>query len=135
MSSSALKKLTLFLFGVSFYMLYTILLVMLDAGFWIKLLLMIVFAVIAHGLELFFTIGSVNREAPFNEGDFDAFGMVMPAFIYFGFGAFNFLELRSSLLITGAAALFSVFLAPIIDGITGRKPADSKKDDKDDKGE
>ena len=108
MDNQSVKRATVTLFAISYYMLYAILLVVLEPGIVLKLLLILVFAFIAHGLQLFLTLGSKDKPAPFSLVDIGAFGMLMPAVIYLILGLVNFADLRGTLLLTAFAAFFSL---------------------------
>ncbi len=140
MNNMAVKRATLTLFAVSYYMLYAILLVVLEPNLPVKLLLMAVFVFIAYGVELFFTIGTEEKPARFKTIDFDTFGMSMPMIIYLLFGIFNFRELRGTLLMTALTAFMTLFVGGILDAAAGRSRTgndndDDDNDDNDGKGE
>ena len=139
MNNDSLKKAVVTLFAVSYYMLYALLLVVLEPPFIVKILLMLPFAFIAHGLQLFLTIGTEKRPAPFTVVDIGSFGMLMPAFIYLIFGIFNFAGLRWTLVLTALTAFFCLLADSIFEAASGRQRYDEKNDkddnDKDGKGE
>ena len=134
MDNSSVKRATVTLFAISFYMLYALLLVILEPGVLLKILLMLAFAFIAHGLQLFLTLGRKEKPAPFSIVDIGAFGMLMPAVIYLILGLFNFAELRGTLLMTALTAFFSLIADSFLEAFSGRRRiSDSDDDDKNDK--
>ncbi|SDB37971.1 hypothetical protein SAMN02910317_01868 [Ruminococcaceae bacterium FB2012] len=139
MDNQSVKRATVTLFAISYYMLYAILLVILEPGIVLKLLLILVFAFIAHGLQLFLTLGSKDKPAPFSLVDIGAFGMLMPAVIYLILGLVNFADLRGTLLLTAFAAFFSLIADSFLEAASGRRRISEHdgddKNDKDDKGE
>ena len=128
MKPQSIKRATLFLFGVSFYMLYTILLVVVEPAVWLRIVLMIVFAFLAYGLECFFSIGSEKKPAAFSSVEFAEFWMFLPSVIYLIFGLANFADLRSELLRTSLTAFLSMFFGGIFEVMLGRGRTPDKHD-------
>ena len=116
---------------MSYYMLYALLLVVLDPNILIKLLLVVVFAFIAHGLQLFLTLGSEKKPAAFTLVDIGTFGMLMPSVFYLGFGIFNFANLRGTLLMTALTAFFTLIADSFLEAASGRKRINGSNDNDD----
>ena len=136
MRPGSVKRATLTLFAISYYMLFTILLVILQPGGWVKALLIIIFGIISYGLECFFCIGSNGKRAVFSESDFGLFGSLLPSLIYLAAGLIGLLDLRSELLFTALAAFLGLMIHGFMDGFTGldkKKHKDDRNDN--DKGE
>ena len=144
--SSSVKKATLTIFSMSFFMLFTILLVVVEPNTPVKIVLVLVFAFLGYGLECFFTIGSEKRKAPFRSTEFAVYSMLMPSLIYLVLGLANFRNLRSELMMTSLAAFITLLLRGFYDSFTGRNRLrdlaekdkledDSDNNDKNDKGD
>ena len=133
MNNDSVKRAVVTLFALSYYMLYALLLVIIEPHTVVKILLMLPFAFIAHGLQLFLTIGTEKKPAPFKVLDIGTFGMMMPAIIYLILGIFNFADLRGTLVMTAVTAFFTLLFDSFLEGVSGRRRAfDTDKDNKDD---
>ena len=139
MNNNSVKRAIVTLFAVSYYMLYALLLVILEPFIVVKILLMLPFAFIAHGLQLFLTIDSKDKPAPFTVLDIGSFGMMMPAIIYLLLGLFNFANLRWTLVLTAVTAFFTLIFDSFLEAVSGRRrfndDGGDDDNDKDNKGE
>lgn len=133
MNPVTVKRAVMILLSLSYFMLYAILLVILEPGVFVKILLLLVFAVIAHGLRLFLTIGTKDKPPRFTVIEVGTYCMTVPTMIFLLLGAFNFAEQRGTLLFTALTSFLTLFLDAFFDALAGRKidPENDGKDDND----
>ena len=125
MREKRIKHGILLLLGISFYMLFVLLLVTVKPSDGVVFLLMLLFAFLLVGVEFFFTIGTKERPAPINRREFFFYAMFYPFWVYMLLSAVDLLGHRRELALTAlalfVAALYRAFLGAVDRAIMNRR--------------
>lgn len=129
--SRAVKHWILILLGVSYYILFTLLLVILRPSDGASFLLMLLFAFLLVGVEFFFTIpkqaddGEEPQPAPINRREFFIFGMFIPFWVFMAGSGLDISGLHRELALTAlalfVAAVYRALLGAVDRAVMSRK--------------
>lgn len=117
----SMKRWILVLLGISYYVLFTLLLVIMRPSDGAVFLLMLLFAFMLVGLEFFFTIGKLSKDsvelrpAPITRREFFLFGMFIPFWVFMAGSGFDLSGLHRELALTALA----VFVASVYRALLG----------------